>query len=288
MPPPPLEYSLNTLQTLAKSAHTKRIHSGYFDFDKSALSPYSPRNPWAYIRVKNEARTLESSLYSILPAIQRGVIGYNDCDDGSEEIILDFCAKFPSFIPVKYPHSVDIFAPKHKRNKFYAYCNYVLSVIPKGEWLIKIDCDHIYLPDKLFKSFYLLQNVWDMLVLNDLNVYFDGREILIDKNTRKSHGKGDRIMLKNINLRFREVRAAWSGVDGRVGYFETPKPHTNRKITHELTQLHFPFQKDVRKFRAENIEYIALKEWQSEDIGVVIDRAILDSEYVKAMCAGFR
>ena len=288
MPPPPIESSLKHLQSLAKSAHTKRTHSGYFDFDKTALNPYSPRNPWGYIRVRNEAHTLESSLYSILPAIQRGVIGYNDCTDGSEEIILDFCAKFPSFIPVKYPHSVDIFTPKHKRNKLYAYCNYVLSVIPKNQWLIKIDIDHIYLPDKLFKSFYLLQNVWDMLILNLLNVYYDSKEILIDKNVQKSHEQGDFIMLKNINLKFKEVREAWSGTSSQIGYFETPKPHTNRKITHELTQLHFPYQKDTRKFVAQNIEWIPLKEWHSKDIGVVIDKAILDNEYVKAMCAGFR
>lgn len=276
------------MQFIATQAHTKRTHSGYFDFDKNAQTIDSPRNPWAYIRVKNEAHTLESSLYSILPAFQRGVIGYNDCTDDSEEIILKFCAKFPSFIPVKYPHSVDIYTPKRKENKLYAYYNYVLSVIPKGQWLIKIDCDHIYLPCKLFKSFYLLQNVWDMLVLNVLNVYYDGKEVLIDKNTAKSHGQGDFIMLKNINLKFKEVMAAWSGVDGRMGYFETPKPHTNRKITHELTQLHFPYQKDARKSVAQNIKWIALKDWQSEDIGVRIDRGILDSEYLKAMCRGFK
>ena len=73
-----------------------------------------------------------------------------------------------------------------------------------------------------------------------------------------------------------------------MGYFETPKPHTNRKITHELTQLHFPYQKDARKSVAQNIKWIALKDWQSEDIGVRIDRGILDSEYLKAMCRGFK
>lgn len=64
------------------------------------------------MRVKNEARTLRASLDSILPAIQRGVIGYNDCDDGSEEIILEFCKSYPSFIPVKYPYNVQIHNPK--------------------------------------------------------------------------------------------------------------------------------------------------------------------------------
>ncbi|STP10664.1 putative beta-1,4-N-acetylgalactosaminyltransferase [Helicobacter cinaedi] len=132
-------------------------HKGYFQADKNATSIYSPRNPWAYIRVRNEAHTLRACLYSILPAIQRGVIGYNDCDDGSEEIILEFCEKFPSFIPVKYPHYIDFANPQSEENKLYMYYAYVLKVVPKYEWLVKIDVDHIYEARKLFKSFYLAQ-----------------------------------------------------------------------------------------------------------------------------------
>lgn len=231
---------------------------------------------------------MEASLYSLLPAIQRGVIGYNDCDDGSEGIILDFCAKFPSFIPVKYPYSVEIYNPKHENNKLYAYCNYILRVIPNGQWLFKADIDHIYLPDKLYKSFYLIQNLWDMLILNVLNVYYDGCEILIDKNTTKSHEQGDFIMLKNINFHFKQIKVAWNGIDGRIGYFETPKPHTNNQILHELTQLHFPLQKDSRNFMAKNIKWIPLKNWHSDEIGTRIDRAILDSKYIQTMCGLFR
>lgn len=115
---PPLPITL--LQSIAKEAHKHIKHNGYFCLD-SKQSQESHLNPWAYIRVKNEAHTLKASLYSILPAIRRGVIGYNDCDDGSEEIILEFCANFPSFIPVKYPYNVDIYAPQSEDNKLYAY-----------------------------------------------------------------------------------------------------------------------------------------------------------------------
>lgn len=111
------------------------------------------------MRVKNEARTLRASLDSILPAIQRGVID-NDCDDGSEEIILEFCKSYPSFIPIKYPYNVQIHNPKSEENKLYNYCNFVLSFIPKGEWFIKIDVDHLYDAKKLYKSFYLPRNKW--------------------------------------------------------------------------------------------------------------------------------
>ena len=49
--------------------------------------------PWAFIRVKDERKTLLASLNSILPAIKKGVIAYNDCTDGSDVIIKDFCEK---------------------------------------------------------------------------------------------------------------------------------------------------------------------------------------------------
>lgn len=112
-------------------------NKGFFDFDPKAKDIKSPLNPWAFIRVKNEAITLRASLESILPAIQRGVIGYNDCDDGSEEIILEFCKQYPSFIPIKYPYEIQIQNPKSEENKLYHYYNYVASFIPQGEWLIK-------------------------------------------------------------------------------------------------------------------------------------------------------
>ena len=43
--------------------------------------------PWAFIRVKNEIKTIEASLNSILPVIKKGVIGYNECTDGTEELL---------------------------------------------------------------------------------------------------------------------------------------------------------------------------------------------------------
>lgn len=61
---------------------------------------------------------MKASLKSILPAIQREIIGYNDCNDGSEEIILEFCKQYPSFIPVKYPYEVQIENPQSEENNF--------------------------------------------------------------------------------------------------------------------------------------------------------------------------
>ncbi|BEK14510.1 hypothetical protein B10973_11540 [Campylobacter lari] len=129
------EYFLN----LNKKIYNEK-HKGFFNFDPNSKDTKSPLNPWAFIRVKNEAITLRASLESILPAIQRGVIGYNDCTDGSEEIILEFCKQYPSFIPVKYPYEVQIQNPKSEENKLYSYYNYVASFIPKWRMVYKNRC----------------------------------------------------------------------------------------------------------------------------------------------------
>lgn len=281
--PPPL----SSLKQKIQQAHLHIKHTGYFESDRESKKIDSPRNPWAYIRVRNEAHTLRACLYSILPVIQRGVIGYNDCDDGSEEIILEFCEKFPSFIPVKYPYHVDIYNPEKEYNKLYAYCNYVLSVIPKYQWLIKVDVDHIYEASKLFKSFYLIQKPYDMLIRSFINVCLIEQNILIDKNITKTREQGDYIMLKNLSLHFAEVREAWNGLDDRIGYFETPKPHTNHLICSEVNNWHFPYQKEIRKKAIDRHSWIPLESWQSEEIGTRIDPAMLKSEVLHTFVKEF-
>lgn len=93
----------NILKKPFKELNYEVKHEGYFSLDEKAKNIKSPLNPWAFIRVKNEEITLKASLESITKAIQRGVIAYNDCYDKSEEIILNFCQKYPSFIPKKIP-----------------------------------------------------------------------------------------------------------------------------------------------------------------------------------------
>lgn len=272
---PPPYCSLEKLQILSKYAHTKVAHRGYFDIDSESKNPKSPRNPWAYIRVKNEAHTLRASLYSILPAIQRGVIGYNDCDDGSEEIILEFCAAFPSFVPVKYPHSVDIHNPQREENKLYMYYNYVLSVIPKGEWLVKIDVDHIYLADKLYKSFYAIQHIWDMLLHARIDFLVRDNQVKVLQNARGVFD-GDHWLVNNFGLRFKEF-----------GYIEQLVPHTSRLIRTELPSYHFPYQKQSRKHRASELEWLPLEQWSSAEIGTRIDPVMLDSGRILELCGDF-
>lgn len=186
-------------------------HNGCFDFDPNSKDTKSSLSPWAYIRVKNEAIALRASLESILPAIQRGVIGYNDCTDGSEEIILEFCKQYPSFIPVKYPYEVQIKNPQSEKNKLYNYYNYIASFIPKNEWLIKIDVDHIYDAKKLYKSFYIPQKDNDIVSIARLNIAVENNKVYIVPHYFVD--VADHWLIKNNQLKWEEVLIVEDGFD---------------------------------------------------------------------------
>ncbi|MDA3968017.1 beta-1,4-N-acetylgalactosaminyltransferase [Helicobacter sp. WB40] len=249
-------------------------HSGYFDFDIDSKNAYSPLNPWAFIRVKNERVMLESSLKSILPAIQRGVIGYNDCNDGSEEIIIKFCKQYPSFIPIKYPHTIDIKNPKTNLNKLYNYYNYVFSYIPENEWFIKIDMDHIYDAKKLYKSFYLIKDDNEILSISRMDFIVIDDNIYVAQQNNGLFLKDDVdhwLIKKTSDIHFREALVLgdsfnWNEIpqeqaykyDNLASYEAIVIKKKIVKIT-ELTNYHFPYMKQYRKF-INNINVVKLED----------------------------
>lgn len=272
---------------LAKKPHkilAQKTHFGYFDFDKNAQNPKSPLNPWAFIRVCNEAITLKSCLESILPAIQRGVIAYNDCTDGSEEIILDFCAKYPSFIPAKYLHHIEIHAPKAQENMLHNYYNFALSFIPKKEWLIKIDCDHIYDAKKLYKAFYLPKKSYERLVQSRINVCVKDRQIFITKDQNGVDGffsvGADYVMLFNKGLHFN----VWFP-DKECKRFLEVLHYRPARLSYqiEMTNYHFPLIKNSRASGNENAIKNAFSLEQvckSDLVGTRIDPELLDENKI--------
>lgn len=257
---------------------TQTTHKGYFDFDKNAKNPKSPLNPWAFIRVCNEAITLKACLTSILPAIQRGVIAYNDCTDGSEEIILEFCKKYPSFIPAKYPHKVQIQSPQSEENKLYNYYNFALSKIPQNEWLIKIDCDHIYNAKKLYKSLYLVKDPREMLVIARMDILIKNRQVFIGNNKGIDSFLclgGDHWLIFNKNLHF----SVWYPDEEKRYFYEGLRHSPKITIHTELNNYHFPFIKQTRANLLDNALKTAfsLNEIKKSSlIGTRIDSALLD------------
>lgn len=278
----PLLYKLKTLNIKNEDFnkyYDKAIHKGYFSYIKEASKPNSALNPWAYIRVKNEIITLKASLYSILPAVQRGVIGYNDCDDGSEEVILEFCEKFPSFKAVKYPFSVKDFEPTNEDEKLYSYYNYVASFIPKNEWLIKLDVDHIYDAKKLFNSFFLVKNKKDVLSIARVNFVINNNKVYITPSDTGDIYRDvvDHWLIYNDNLKWQEYLIQY----GRS--IEILKFNDRRIIRSILNNYHFYAVKKDR-FASELTQWdISLQDFIKNDtkyIGRLIKKDFLDEKLI--------
>lgn len=252
-----------------------------------------PIEPWAYIRARNEIGTIDSCLKSILPVIKKGVIGYNDCDDGTEEYILEFCKQNPGFIPAKYPYSV--YPPSHEayklsgeeEKKCHTYSNFVLSKIPKGEWLIKVDCDHVFNAEKLKKIFYLPKNDNDCIILPRLNLYYDKEEnkVYTSKKTPYVDSK-DFWLLKNNNLKF--VLSKWiHREDGKEEFRACEDLYVKNKnlIYVELNNYHFPTVKNWRGSKIDKKLLIPLKEYiKTAPIGTKIDVNMLDENKILDIC----
>ncbi|EGM8665678.1 hypothetical protein IIQ13_001672, partial [Campylobacter coli] len=239
-------------------------HFGFFNLDSESKNPKSPLNPWAFIRVKNEAETLRASLESILPAIQRGVIGYNDCTDGSEEIILEFCKQYPSFIPIKYPYHIDIFSPKCEDNKLFSYYNYVFKHIPNDEWFIKLDADQIFDPKRLYRSFYLVKEDIEAVKIPRIDILVNGSNFFIVQapNGRYLRDPGDQMLLKKtMNTKYVEVvvdgnKYGWNVLksaseSNNPKFLEKLVAGKRNLLKTELLNYHFRYIKNWRTIESE-------------------------------------
>nr|WP_258457108.1 beta-1,4-N-acetylgalactosaminyltransferase [Helicobacter sp. 10-6591] len=273
-------------------------HRGYFEFDTNAKNPQSPLNPWAFIRVKNERHTLRSSLDSMLPAFQRGVIGYNDCTDGSEEIILDFCKSYPSFIPAKYPHSINLEHPANEMQKLHSYYNFVLSFIPQDEWMMKIDVDHIYDAKKLFASFYIPKNTYQKVDYPRIDFIIKDQEIFIQKIPGMFLGVRDGedqclVLRKHIKFKERKSckKAMWidSTHTQPTLFVEEQVLDPQLKTTYQadLTQWHFPAVKQYRHNYIEHLELLTLEEFKQLHkhtlLGTKIESYMLEKDFILSM-----
>lgn len=265
------EYFYNINKNIIAGGGMK--HKGFFDFDTNSQNPKSPLNPWAYIRVKNEEKTLRACLESILPAIQRGVIGYNDCTDKSEEIILNFCKQYPSFKAIKYPHEVQIENPKSEENKLYNYYNYIASFIPQNEWFIKIDVDHYYDAKKLYKSFYIPKKDYDIVNYSRMDFLYDKEEVFIVKynhvNDILNDKSDDQNLIKNVNLKWEE------SLNG-IRYFENLEIKKFKMYKTEFLNYHFPYFK--RKLDKSNTKLININDFNTNKYKDLIQKDMINKE----------
>lgn len=139
-----------------------------------------PIKPYAFIRVENEIKTIDTCLKSILPVVQGGVIGFHDSDepdDGTRDYVLAFCEMYPQFTPIYYPHKVK-WGPRSDKydslGPYFGadvYSNVVWNHLPKNEWVMKVDCDHIYQPYYVEDLCRLLVRKNDCIMLSRLNIH---------------------------------------------------------------------------------------------------------------------
>lgn len=230
--------------------YAKKIYHEYVKKDYRPLYKANSEkvNPWAYIRVKDEAITLKSCLNSIVPAISRGIIGYHDCSDGSEEIILEFCKRNTGFISHKYEHEIIPFNDHrymhfvNDENTFSGYCNKLLSFIPKGDWLIKIDADHIYNQDRLEQFLKYPRSKEESIIITNLNLHCEENRVLIRKDYPIT--TGDHWLINNHDLYF-DMEKKYIG--DRFYCIERLIHSKRKRIFTDLINYHFTYLKKGKK-----------------------------------------
>lgn len=209
-------------------------------------------DPWAFVRVKDERKTLLASLNSILPVIKKGVIAYNDCTDGSDLIVKEFCERNPGFIPYEYPFYVEPAGSiKYStgellyENTLAAYYNAVMDQIPRGEWLVKVDVDQIYFPEILKHSFSLPKKKSDAVMYSRLNVVRDPfGELRVLGYVRP----GDHWLIYNDgNLKFENVYL-YDDNGGFQSYELLRHSRLSSIYKPECSSVHFPFEKEYRVY----------------------------------------
>lgn len=262
-----------------------------------------PIEIWAFIRAKNEIITIETSLNSILPTIQKGVIGYNKCpdeeDDGTEQFILQFCKDHPGFIPCCYPYDVK---PAHhedyqsgnvkEEHRLDTYYNAVFQHIPEGAWFMKIDCDHVFDTEKFQKLPYLIKEDKDIIALARMNFHYDGKELSII-NIHTIVANGEWLLLKKENLIFR--MQCGHQADGTFFAWERLERIKGDLLDGyylwytDLFNWHFPFMKTSKHLEQKyftNFDDFIITEKMKKEYHISED--MLDKNKILSFCYTFR
>ncbi len=179
---------------------------------------------------------------------------------------------------------MQIHSPQSEENKFHNYCNFALAHIPKNEWLINIDCDHIYHAKKLYKSFYLAKHKYDIVcVARIYHLLVKRRKVFVGKcygddcilEDYFTNG-ADHRLIYNDDLAF----TIWHPDKEKQLFFEgLTWKNKRRHIFTELNNYHFSL---VKRSRANLLDGMlenafTLDEVRKSDlVGTRIDPALLD------------
>jgi len=270
----------------------RKIKSGLVQgYETFSLKYKSAVEPYAFIRVKNEAITLKASLNSILPVIKKGVIAYNDCTDGSDLIIQDFCKRNPGFIPFHYPyHVVEQNHPDYATDKIpyentlAAYYNAALAFIPQNSWLIKIDCDQIYFPEILKESFSLPKNNFEVVSYSRLDLVRCNTSVKVIEYKRPN----DQWLIYNNNLKFIN-RHGYYKKNGKYYAWEFLVMPKEYKILYkpECSIFHFPAEKGYRVFTLNEDRLMSLEQFRKIADPKEISPGLLKDKVINRIISSF-
>ncbi len=132
----------------------------FYLYAKSAKRPVFS----AFVRIKNEIKTIEASLNSIKGVFDKIVIIHsNEPDDGTNALAEKWCVGVDGCEIHEYPHAV---IPSHNKayrkkvtweNTLAAYYNFGLTFFSPEEWVVKIDADQVYITSQLKETINILR-----------------------------------------------------------------------------------------------------------------------------------
>lgn len=180
-------------------------------------------------------------------------------DDGTIEYITKFCKENKGFILYKYPYQVIPASDERYKNlenvkienRIGSYYNEVMKNIPNGEWVIKIDGDHVFDTEKLSKLMYLPKKDTDMIIFSRMNLHYKGDKLFYIKDNLICE-PGDSWLFKKNNTWFDTI----TYYDKKGMFCAYEHIHYNQKYNRYYTDLfnwHFPYQKSYRNIVDNNL-----------------------------------
>lgn len=232
----------------------------------------------AYIRVKNEIKTIEACLNSIDGVFDKIVIIHShEKDDGSIAFMNKWCQERKYCEIHEYPYDV---IPSHDarykhdvnhKNTFAAYYNFGLQFFQPEEWVVKIDADQVYIKPKLEEFLQQFKNgtanSHKIYGLTGYNTFVLKDQLIKYRNLEINGGSGSFIIKRKNILHFKQHK-----------YYEVLE--TNKTYALSSPPVWFHFQKNLKS----NGKIRELSEVNTEEIiPLSIEEKTLFEEYIRPL-----
>ena len=164
----------------------------------------------AFLRVKDEIKTIEACLNSIDGVFDRIVIIHSiEKDDGSIALMRKWCKERSYCEIYEYPYMV---IPSHDaryarrvlhENTLAAYYNFGLTFFEPEEWVVKIDGDQVYIKKELQKFVQMIREINAenlVLFMKGYNSFVRKGQLVLQKDIPINGLDKDHFAIKRKNL----------------------------------------------------------------------------------------